>query len=524
MTNFTHRILLRLLLLAIIATPRAAFGNNSGIFDTTIGEQDPDVQFTINPRMSETVKATPCTRVTSSESASETYHAVSGICMVGPGVCEIYGSNKPAGNVDRSAHERNIYVQRSAHISDTSKDKGLNFPKIPLAYPIGVSEDSCFRAPLPAEITWLSTAIWVDGLNQILIVNPKQGALLYVDLRGNLANGLPDGSAAENNDSPPIDAVENGSGYVVRLADSTILEFNGRMQLEKRGNLLSRQHGAQRNLGSLYQWHLTKHGVYGYGALLDGKDRFTMGFVGSETRSDGTREALMILPFSRHKFYLLGNVYIASIGSDVFFLAMDQHPTIYRYSPVTRQTDLVYEARQEFDYLEDLASSIGPRSVEELYAEVETRSMPVGLYADSNYLYMLARRPASSRYSVRPNSETDWWLYKINPEKGEVMGLIQFPTTANHITLVQSPANWHIIEKGPVLSNGLQEVKHLLTLPGKWIQDYANSPLNGRGKQVECEMLTSYDRFEAFGTIKMDLAWEVNGKTNLPAYDLQSED
>ena len=185
---------------------------------------------------------------------------------------------------------------------------------------------------------------------------------------------------------------------------------------------------------------------------------YELGFLRAPLQPAGPVETLK--PFANGDFYLVGYSYLATLGDDVYFVLMDKHPAIYRVSPGSTKLEKLKSFPAEYQVLPDFRTppARGPKSAPARFAELETFSMPAGLYSQDGMLYLLTRKPDGK-------AQTAWWLYKIDPRKDEVVGRVKLPTTANHLTLVPTEESWFAIERGPVEAQQHQQIRSMVAIP-----------------------------------------------------------
>ena len=95
-------------------------------------------------------------------------------------------------------------------------------------------------------------------------------------------------------------------------------------------------------------------------------------------------------------------------------------------------------------------------------------SIPVGLYGRNGLLYLLTREPKTGG-----GTGTLWQLFPIDPERSEVLAPIALPTNINHLTIVDSPGDWYIFEKGAVEPAGRQLIASMLVIPNSIIRSHS---------------------------------------------------
>ena len=163
---------------------------------------------------------------------------------------------------------------------------------------------------------------------------------------------------------------------------------------------------------------------------------------------------------------------------------------------------------EQFDGRLDLTNlaEYGPRKATEIYARQERQAMAVGLYAYSNYLYLLGKE------AIDDNGDTAWWLVKLDPRDGEELGRARLPTTAGHLTVVPGKGFWAFVEKAPVEGVGrfhapYMDIPAIKLVATAWLENPVNSPLVASAPQVVCE------------PVRREIVEELHGKQRLQAIE-----
>lgn len=152
---------------------------------------------------------------------------------------------------------------------------------------------------------------------------------------------------------------------------------------------------------------------------------------------------------------------LASIGTTGYVALVDGRMGLWRFGP----GDLKLQP-MERAFPEKLAGKLAPQlpnwvQREEfpgVMAAVERESMPAGLWAWKNSLFLLFR--------TFENGQRRWFLSKIDPAqnqgKGGSLWTVQVPGSADHMTVIPGPDEWAFLEKGPVTGWLNQETHHIL--------------------------------------------------------------
>jgi len=111
------------------------------------------------------------------------------------------------------------------------------------------------------------------------------------------------------------------------------------------------------------------------------------------------------------------------------------------------------------------------------FSALEKMSVPVGLYAWGEHLFVLMRRPMGGGNATR------WSISKFEPQEGRLIGEVVLPTHAKHLTLIPGPQFWAILEKEVVHSAGKQEIPSMVLMPVEWFEGEGSKPLGGEEKR-----------------------------------------
>lgn len=323
----------------------------------------------------------------------------------------------------------------------------------------------CNRVTFQEPPLWLSGATWLENSSQLLIVDPYQNKLIAYDLQGK-PTVLPAPRLSSSGEFMPAKITSTRDGFLLELVDGSLVSLDRKLGVVREDVLPRKSAMGGEHVGALYQWTVAGDQLVAFGTLTKPDGSFRLGLFRAPLRSAGGAE--MLKPFQEGNFYLLG-YYLANLGSDVYFVSMDKHPAIYRVSPGKRPLKKLASFPEKYRVRPDLKTPMtGPKSAPARYAELETLSMPAGLYAQDGMLYLLTRTPEG-------NGKTAWWLHKIDPEKDAILGQVKLPTTANHLTLVPAGKSWIAIERGPVEPRQQQQIRSMVTIPSSAISSLSVS-------------------------------------------------
>jgi hypothetical protein len=291
----------------------------------------------------------------------------------------------------------------------------------------------CYRLDLQDPPRWiLSGAAWDRENERLLMVDPTSDQVFSYNLLGERET-----ISSLGRDLRPVKIARSNDGFLLELADGSMLGLNPRFAVTSRIS--------PTNKTSLYQWAAATQGTFAaFAAVVQEKVQYGFFSIQSNSRLQ------LLLPADEHQkdFFLLGYPYIAAMEDSIYFLSMATHPALYRVSD--GKAEKLDALPRQYATRPDFSSPrvTGPSSAVARYAELETLSIPAGLYAQDGYLYLLTREPAGQ-------GKTTWWFYQIDPtgEEGEerIMGRVRLPTNAPHLTVIPTPdRGWLLIEKGKV--------------------------------------------------------------------------
>jgi len=249
-------------------------------------------------------------------------------------------------------------------------------------------------------------------------------------------------------------------GFLLELINGNFASLDRQLRASAENAPPDWKSASGEHVGSLYQWTLAGDELIGVGTLTGPNPSlgFRLGLLRAPATLDGRVELLKKL--NNEDFYLLsGYSYLASDRDEGYFLLMDKRPAIYRISAETGEIEKLRAFPDEYRIRPTFRTRMtGPKSAPAHYAELETFTMPAGLFAQDGLLYLLTRRPDG-------NSRTAWWLYQIDPGKDVILGRVQLPTAADHLTVVPGESSWCLIERGPVGPMQQQRISSMVLIP-----------------------------------------------------------
>ena len=350
-----------------------------------------------------------------------------------------------------------------------------------LATPI-VAADKCVTVGLDIKPKWISTIELDPTTRELLISDPKSESLLAFNTANNKISRV-----ELHSEIPPASITKVQGGFLLKYRDDASIIGMDRKPVMTT-NLRNTKAGGSTGLGSLYSNWITKGATFaGYGSVVradlttqeyNPSRGFQLGFIrGTVTASSGQFRDLELLEATEaNDFYLFGFPYFAANDDGLFYVRMvgDQASIV----PAKRGTsgaapEPLKAFPEKFRAISKLKTeNTGPASTASRYAEIEKRTMAVGLFGEGKYLYLLGRRFTGEG--------TEWSLSQIDPKDPDSRHIheVRLPTTAHHLSVVPGGDYWYFFERGEVRGWGEQEIATVVKIPAAWITNPVESPIN----------------------------------------------
>jgi hypothetical protein len=329
---------------------------------------------------------------------------------------------------------------------------------------------ACYQASFTNSPRWVSGALARDEDSQLLIVDPMQNKILAYSPTGTFLDAPQPEVKGETDFSPRAVDQMGGDEFLLELVDGSLVTLDQAFHARSSAALTSKAGGLR--VGSMYQWKVAGSSLVAYGALLDDKNNTRTGFF--RVPLGGTQHVpQMLTPLADSDFYVVGNKYIAVVGTTAYYIAMDKTPVIYKVSAEGGAPEKLAafpeKFPEEFRERPDFKTRLtGPKNAPAHFAELETFTVVAGLYSQDNMLYVLTRQPVSG--------QTEWYLYQIDLATGGVISHHRLPTSANHLTIAASKTKWFLIQRGPVLELQKQAINDMVVVDDSAIRSSARLP------------------------------------------------
>lgn len=215
-------------------------------------------------------------------------------------------------------------------------------------------------------------------------------------------------------------------------------------------------------------WTLSDNELFGYGTFEMKDESIRAGFF--RLNLEAPSDTAIIQDFPRdspvHIWYRLGHNYLASLDGAEYALWVDEDAvSLLRYTP---DNDSLHELTVIPDELRSppaLPKFESARDFRDVMTAVQNATMPTGLHAWEGYVYLTWR----SRHS---SGRQNWFVSRIDPERGEIIETTALPSEANHLLVIPGSESWALVEKGPVEGFGFQTTERLRYIPASEIRGF----------------------------------------------------
>lgn len=363
---------------------------------------------------------------------------------------------------------------------------------LPAVAPMAVQASECLRVPTPdLSDAWIFSVARANG--SILAVDSPGKRVMEISPRGDIVKifGGLENHKADTGLVPVVIQAMGGNRFLLGNGVQELLEvtpgsvltdLKGTEPDEQNLRVLSESPEASARKGSrgeiigLFSWGATADGhVLAFVDVANPDGTYTRGLAWFErSRPDMFQIVREVEKKSDEAtFYFVLHPFIATIGDKAYFLAMGEHPTIYEYDGLKLRALGLPKAFRDRPFVPEKQ---GPKTIPEIYAELEHATTPVALYAWKGDLWLLGRRP-------RIEGGTHWTLSRIRPNnnnpgyESKLLYTLHLPTGSEHLAIAVGDDYWTALEKDGVAQLGRQPIKSMVRLPGEWLANGKESPL-----------------------------------------------
>jgi hypothetical protein len=342
----------------------------------------------------------------------------------------------------------------------------------------------CRPEPAVGMPSWVTSGVEMDGRFLVVDVNNRQLVEISTDgIASNLRSALGSFVAGKN-----VARILQG-GKVGAAPPSIVLEFAGGNLLDIDRALVPRRKtemmtsgrttGSDKRIVMLHNWTVTGDGkeAFGYADLSIG-DPMTApiakrrnGFV--RFALDGSKSFQIVdespFPGDQRTMMRLSYPFVASLGSTAYAINQDgNHLDLRRFGgqgdPAFRHMAVFPEELQD-ELAPMLPSFVSAEEYVRTMKAAETATMPVGLYAWDDALFILSRTYKEGR--------RHWALSRIDPKADNGGGAlvwtvpVPLPTSARHAMAIPGERQWAFLAKGTVLGVQNQITDQILFVNSK---------------------------------------------------------
>jgi hypothetical protein len=322
------------------------------------------------------------------------------------------------------------------------------------------TQASASRANFDVKPLWASSGVWSrDG--SLLLADVVRGGLLRYSIAGSFLGTTTDNRLLQLRSPSALRPL--GDKLMVRDGGGRFLLLDDQQRMVREWLPLGKKN-SQGEIRAIFQWAPLGESILAFGDLL---------------RLDGTWEsALFRIPLAApqdfevlktlsptdqsRRLYLLGNPYIATLGSKGYFFSAADF-TLYEVDVHERSLRRVSRL-QGYSAASLLPAPNGSQGLVAQYAALEKGSLSEGIYARGGNLFVLFRRPGLE------SGGSQWFLARVDLRRGSLGGEVLLPTNAKHLTLVPGPHCWALLEKGVVLGPGHQDIPSMILVPSAWAE------------------------------------------------------
>lgn len=326
---------------------------------------------------------------------------------------------------------------------------------------------SCVRLAIanPRPL-WISSAAFVASLDRVGVVDPLRNSLLLINPRSGESEVFRAKALVSlEKEMVPATLNQTREGFVLAMVDQRLYWLDRELRLTGVAQRPKATAGAPRTIISAYDTVVTGTYFFSIGVTKTKDGRFRSGVFRAPLPAPGNSQILRGVPDS--DYYLVGHKYLAGTEAGLGYAVLmgGKAPVIAEFSQNGRERllDLIPAAYKRVPKLK--SGSASPNTDQAVFREIESLSIPVGLYSQDNLLYLLTREPKRG-----VSGRTQWHLTQVDPETARVLGSMELPTSAHHLTVVNTPENWYFFEKGEVQPNGAQAIPSILVIPSLQIK------------------------------------------------------
>lgn len=320
------------------------------------------------------------------------------------------------------------------------------------------------KTPEPLSI---NSASYVDSLGKVAVVDRLRNNLVLIDQKGGTQLYNYKKLVGSDKEMAPVYLRPLNQGFWLSMVGDRLYRLDRDLNKLSVEDLTKAGAGAQNSIISTYDSVTAGRHFFSVGAVEATGGKVRIGFFRAPIKMPSRPEFLLDIDDVETDYYLLGHSYLTGLNGDQYAVLMSTNRSvILRFSRDGSQQSLnvMPDRYQRAPEIKNMAT--GPSSEAAMFKEIEGLTMPVGLFGQNGFLYLLTREPMA-------DGKTRWYLFRIDPEGVQPTREMKLPTTANHLTVLNTNRNWYIFEEGPVQSLGQQKIGAMLIIPDSAIRALA---------------------------------------------------
>jgi len=335
----------------------------------------------------------------------------------------------------------------------------------------------CRRATPEPSPSWSFSASWNPVGDVLLLVDLGGARILRFGKDGRHLGTIDGGSQERFQFDHPTELVATNEGYLLANGSTRLIWFDQEIKPIRSLDLqmtrsVSRVRGPP-GFRALFAHDFAQIGdqVVVYGSVLTAEKLIERAWVRLNVPTgeltEISEEVELDLPGLHME--LLTSPLLAHVDGGAYALRLVEPPFIAQITPDRRHLRAFPEG---FERLPTLPNERGRAAAAIQFKALERATAPMGLYGRGSYLYLLTRQPGSE-------GKTRWRVSQIDPRRDTLVRTLDLPTSANHLYLAPGAQYWAVVEKGPVVVAGQQEITSILLIPSTWIEDPGVTTLTG---------------------------------------------
>lgn len=311
----------------------------------------------------------------------------------------------------------------------------------------------------------INSVVYAGSLGKIVVVDRLRNNLVLVDRKGGTQLYDPRRIVDSAEEMLPLYLSPMNQGFALSMIDGRLYRLD--RKLDKLGveDLTKACASSRGSIVSTYDSVTAGSHFFSFGAIQAADGEIHIGFFRAGLETPSRPELLRDV--AETDYYLLGHHYLTGLGEDQYAVLMSSSkPVILRFAQDGSQQslDMIPADYRRAPEIHNMAT--GPSSEAAMYQEIEGMSLPVGLFGQDGFLYLLTREPES-------DGKTRWFLFRMDPKGIQPTRKMALPTTANHLKVLNTSENWYIFEEGPAHGLGERTIASMLIIPNDAIQSLA---------------------------------------------------